>query len=51
MKDEASLTEIENMAAGDVRGHQVRRKLNTIGLEPQNPAHCFDQQRLAQTGQ
>ena len=38
----------ENISAGDIRGHQVRRELNAIEVQLENPRQRADHERLGQ---
>jgi len=40
---------LEDLRAGDICGHEVRRKLDALELEVKNPRDGFDQQGLGQT--
>ena len=46
----ACLRFVENRRAGDVRGHQVRRKLDALEADIQNLADRADHQGLGQAG-
>ena len=39
---------LEHLRPGDVRGHQVRRELNSVEMQPQEPGDARDHQRLGQ---
>ena len=41
---------LQNLAAQNIRRHQVRRKLDALEIQPQNPAQRADEQGLRQTG-
>ena len=41
---------LDDIRAGDVRGHQVRRELDAVETEVQRLCHGADQQRLRQAG-
>ena len=41
---------LENLRAGDVRGHEVGRELDALEFEVENLRDGFDEQRLGQAG-